>query len=229
MYSIPDEIVRGQTPSTSTSSGGFWNTLNKWSQAANEWINDTFFTVDNSNSGKVAQVKSQRQLANEDVGGSLYPDRGGYDKAKNLAAMTPVAGAIVSLEGATNTSNDTTSRLLDGAFLAAGASPAIVPIAKQGAKNVKSVTAFKPFTERNFRYNLGQLTGNIPANSQAHHVFPKEFVEKFGTKINIHDPKYGVWWEKTSHLQNAIEYNAEWRKFLRQDRTLTEILNFGRE
>ena len=35
-------------------------------------------------------------------------------------------------------------------------------------------TAFRSFTASNFRTNLGRLTGNIPANSQAHHVFPKK-------------------------------------------------------
>ncbi len=48
--------------------------------------------------------------------------------------------------------------------------------------------------------------------------------------INIHDPKYGAWWERTSHLQNVSRYNLEWEQFLRGGRrTADEILQFGRE
>jgi hypothetical protein len=88
---------------------------------------------------------------------------------------------------------------------------------------------FRSFTSANFRTNLGRLTGEIPTGSQAHHVFPQEFVNKF-TKIgiNINDPKFGVWWETTSHLKNAKTYNAMWKNFLIDNPTLHQTLDKGR-
>jgi hypothetical protein len=93
-----------------------------------------------------------------------------------------------------------------------------------------SATLFKSFTKSNFRHNLGQLTGNIPANSQAHHVFPQAFQGRFAAKgINIHDPKFGVWWETSSHLKNAKSYNAAWESFFRTNPSPSQILDKGRQ
>ena len=91
-------------------------------------------------------------------------------------------------------------------------------------------SAFRSFTSSNFRHNLGKMTGNIPANSQAHHVFPQKFASQFSKAgINIHDPKYGVWWNSSSHLQNAAGYNAAWSNFLSINPSQTQILNYGRQ
>ena len=101
-----------------------------------------------------------------------------------------------------------------------------------GKMAVKSSTrAFRSFTSSNFRHNLGQLTGNIPANSQAHHVFPQMYLREFtDAGINIHNPKFGVWWETTSHLKNAKAYNDAWKTFFRANSNPTQpqILNQGR-
>jgi hypothetical protein len=97
-------------------------------------------------------------------------------------------------------------------------------IAKETARG------FKPFTEANFRENLARLTGKMPDSAHAHHVFPKKLIEKFQRAgINIHDPRFGTWWERSSHLKNAAEYLRRWQKFLARERSFEEILQYGRE
>ena len=96
--------------------------------------------------------------------------------------------------------------------------------AKEGTQGLRS------FTSSNFRSNLGKLTGHTPANSHAHHVFPQRYAPDFlKAKINIHDPKFGAWWEASSHLKNAKAYNAVWEEFLMKKPTQPQILNKGRE
>ena len=89
---------------------------------------------------------------------------------------------------------------------------------------------FKSFTEGNFRENLAHLTGKMPERAHAHHVFPqlraKEFLEM---GINIHDPKFGAWWERSTHLKKSYEYNLRWMRFLSRTPTREQILQFGRE
>ncbi len=88
---------------------------------------------------------------------------------------------------------------------------------------------FKPFTEGNFRENLARLTGRLPKEAHAHHVFPQQFAKEFRqVGINVHDPKYGAWWEQSSHLKNAAQYNRLWEKFLERTPTLEQILQYGR-
>ena len=92
-------------------------------------------------------------------------------------------------------------------------------------------TAFESFTKNNFRANLGKLTEYVPVNSHAHHIFPQKFQSFFKRHgINIHDPKFGAWWEKSVHLKNAAGYNAKWADFIRLNPNATQspILNQGR-
>ncbi len=89
----------------------------------------------------------------------------------------------------------------------------------------------RPFTADNFRKNLGRLTGGTPEGADAHHVFPQKFEPDFRRAgINIHDPRYGAWWETTAHQQAGYEYNEQWQEFFRDNRTPTteQILQFGR-
>ena len=62
-------------------------------------------------------------------------------------------------------------------------------------------------------------------------MLPQKFGRIFERAgVNIHDPKFGAWWEKTSHLRNASDYNRDWQGFLRGgQRSAEEILQFGRE
>ena len=82
-----------------------------------------------------------------------------------------------------------------------------------------------------FRKNLIKLTGRDPGNSyQAHHVFPQAFEESFNKYgININDPRYGAWWETSTHPSKWFYYNEEWRAFLAGSHTREEVLNFGRD
>jgi hypothetical protein len=89
---------------------------------------------------------------------------------------------------------------------------------------------FKAFTEGNFRENLARLTGRMPEGAHAHHVFPQEFVKEFRQAgINVQDPKFGAWWEQSSHLKNAVKYNMRWKAFLGGSPTLEQILQYGRD
>ena len=90
---------------------------------------------------------------------------------------------------------------------------------------------FRPSTSGNFRHNLAVETGEMPASSiHVHHVFPKEFADDFiSAGINQHQPRYGSWWEGTSHVHNAHRYNLEWDEFLRTNPGKDEILAFGRD
>jgi hypothetical protein len=62
------------------------------------------------------------------------------------------------------------------------------------------------------------LSGRNPkADIQAHHVFPKEFADKFELLgINVHDPRFGAWVGAKTHLTDVHgigKYNEEWRRF----------------
>ena len=88
---------------------------------------------------------------------------------------------------------------------------------------------FKPFTESNFRENLARLTGTMPADAHAHHVFPQSLADKFEKAgFNVHDPKFGAWWSRSSHLKKSYEYNQRWENFLVDIPTREQILQFGR-
>lgn len=93
---------------------------------------------------------------------------------------------------------------------------------------------FKPFTRHYYRKNLVELTGvSSPGQHvHAHHVFAQKFEIEFMKKgINIHDPKYLTWWEKTSHQSTARNYNIQWEKFLYEnpEATAEQILEAGKE
>jgi hypothetical protein len=104
------------------------------------------------------------------------------------------------------------------------------PLTRNPLASKTGTTAFRSFTSSNFRQNLGKLTGDIPENSHAHHVFPQKFASQFSKAgININDPRYGVWWNSSSHLQNAAGYNAAWSNYLSTNPSQTQILNYGRQ
>ncbi len=97
--------------------------------------------------------------------------------------------------------------------------------------------AFRAYTNGNFRHNLMVLTGRAPPNTvQAHHVLPvklREFFDKY-YGINIHEPRFGAWWNRVEHQHTALEYNNKWEAFLGVNRnpppikTQQEIFDFGR-
>ncbi|MCK6501992.1 DUF2380 domain-containing protein [Myxococcota bacterium] len=74
------------------------------------------------------------------------------------------------------------------------------------------------FTQRNFRENLGRLTGGPVGGADAHHALPQaqEFAKEFQRLgINVHDPRLGAWWLRGDHGKKAWEYNKKWEEFFR--------------
>ncbi|MEQ9263611.1 MAG: RHS repeat-associated core domain-containing protein [Balneolaceae bacterium] len=73
------------------------------------------------------------------------------------------------------------------------------------------------FTKSNFRENLIRAYNggvNPGSNIHAHHVLPQEFAKEFATAgINVHNPRYGVFLERSVHLAPHSRYNAEWGRF----------------
>jgi hypothetical protein len=89
---------------------------------------------------------------------------------------------------------------------------------------------FKSFTEGNFRENLARLTGRMPEDAHAHHVFPQALAKEFlELGINVNDPRFGAWWARSSHLKNSYQYTQRWRRLLAGSPTREQILQFGRE
>jgi hypothetical protein len=80
---------------------------------------------------------------------------------------------------------------------------------------------------------LSKLTGKLPTNAQAHHIFPQaeKFADFFqGKCIDIHDPKYGSWWNTSIHQQNSSGYNKKWTKWINKhlNATKQDVINQGR-
>ena len=77
-----------------------------------------------------------------------------------------------------------------------------------------------------FRKNLAKLTGILPTNAHAHHVFCVQFEKEF-TKmgINIHQAKYGAWWSTNlgaaGHQQKSKEYARKWIEFFQENPNAT--------
>ena len=77
-----------------------------------------------------------------------------------------------------------------------------------------AVTNLRSFTFRNFRHNLGYITGGIKEGMQAHHVLPKRHEKEFlSYGINVHDPKYGAWLDPFIHNSTHTSYDARWSVF----------------
>jgi hypothetical protein len=83
----------------------------------------------------------------------------------------------------------------------------------------------------NFRQNLINRTGVEPPNAQAHHVFPQKFEGDFSRLgIDIHDPKFGAWWDVSAHTQNSYAYNQAWEGFFASGRaTASDAMTFARQ
>jgi len=93
-----------------------------------------------------------------------------------------------------------------------------------------SSDTLRSFTSANFRENLGRLTGSIPFGSQAHHVFPQKFAERFEKLgINVHDPRFGAWWDAVEHGAHSRAYNDVWQGFFQGNPTQQGALDLARD
>jgi hypothetical protein len=94
-------------------------------------------------------------------------------------------------------------------------------------------TCFKSFTARNFRENLSRLTGLRPGTAfEAHHALPQKFRRNFNAAgINIHDPIYGSWVDKTAHRGWSRAYNQNWDEFFEKNASPSsqQVLSFARQ
>lgn len=65
-----------------------------------------------------------------------------------------------------------------------------------------------------FRVRLIKLTGQAPANSDAHHIFPYSMSTKFSQlDIDVNNALYGSWVNSSAHRQFSYEYNQWWKVF----------------
>ena len=120
----------------------------------------------------------------------------------------------------------------------------LVDIAK-GADRIDDVVDAGKFIDKsgvpqnitkNLRNNLKKATGLDPKDMDAHHILPQKFNIQFEkAKININDPKYGIWLEKKSHSKKSYEYNQKWEGFFKgfeknnSEPTAEEILTFMKQ
>ena len=69
-----------------------------------------------------------------------------------------------------------------------------------------------------------------PGFPKSHHVFPQRFAREFRQLgIDVNDPRYGAWWEASSHLRNAAHYNTRWEQFFRGKPTADQAQQFARQ
>jgi RHS repeat-associated protein len=87
-----------------------------------------------------------------------------------------------------------------------------------------------PFTKGNFRENLKRYTGIDPSAHDAHHVLPKTFQDDSRSLgIDVHNPRFGTWWERSAHQRSSTEYNKFWRDFLDTNPTTQECFDFAKD
>lgn len=89
---------------------------------------------------------------------------------------------------------------------------------------------------KNLRDNMKKATGLDPKDMDAHHMLPKKFNIQFEkAKIDINDPKNGIWLEKKPHYKKSNEYNQKWEEFFKgfeknnSEPTAEEILTFMKQ
>jgi len=71
------------------------------------------------------------------------------------------------------------------------------------------------YTARNFADNLRKIKPKPSPSHQAHHMLPQAFEDFFRSKgINIHDPRWGAWWDVPEHTQKWRAFNDEWEVWI---------------
>jgi len=156
-----------------------------------------------------------------------------YGSAAGMATRVGASGAklpVLSLSAEGTLAIEQVALPMGATATALGTGAGAVYVLSEAPKDKGTGAGFKPFTEGNFRENLSRLTGELPAESHAHHVFPRKLASIFSELgIDIHDPRYGAWWARSSHLKKSAEYTSKWEEFLVRTRTREEILQYGRD
>jgi len=105
------------------------------------------------------------------------------------------------------------------------------PYLARGRTVAAARSGYRAFTLGNFRHNLEVLTGRMPNNAHAHHVFPQQLEPQFnrlGIK-NIHEPRFGAWWNAHAHQVKSYQYAKEWEVFLGTHPNPDAIMQKGRQ
>jgi hypothetical protein len=72
-------------------------------------------------------------------------------------------------------------------------------------------------TADNFRKRLVAATGENPKAMDAHHTLPKckaDLIENKVPGVNVHDTKWGAWWDSAANQGRNAQYNARVDDFL---------------
>lgn len=146
-----------------------------------------------------------------EVGSAIYDAYTTYqtltdESATTFDKATAVGGVLAS------------AVLPGGGYSAVSKVDDVVRIAKTADKVSDGAKAYKSFTSSNFRENLVRRTGKNPAGYEAHHMLPQKFGKQFSKAgIDIHDPQYGIWLEKTKHSKCSYRYNVECDEFFKHN------------
>ena len=57
---------------------------------------------------------------------------------------------------------------------------------------------------------------------QAHHIFPQKYALEF-SRAGVNVNRYGAWWETSSHLSWATDYNNAWGDFFLMNPNPTKL------
>jgi RHS repeat-associated protein len=104
---------------------------------------------------------------------------------------------------------------------------------RAGKAGGKAAQRYRAFVRSEFRHNMVVRTGiDPPSNFHAHHVFPIKHERDFSRAgMNIHDPKFGAWWDQHGHQTNGKLYNDLWQDFFdnHDNPTVAQVLKEGRK
>jgi RHS repeat-associated protein len=138
--------------------------------------------------------------------------------ASGAALMPPTAGAgAVCTAGSAGACSIPTGFALAGETTVVGAG--LGEAAYGGAvlmQSAKNPLQGPRYTSRNFRKNLENRRPKPQGmnNPQAHHILVQALEDKFkGLGINVHDPKWGVWWDEAGHQANKVAFQRAWEKW----------------
>ncbi len=112
--------------------------------------------------------------------------------------------------------------------------PTLAMLPSPMALEVPGEASLLKFASGNFRQNLMRSLGKSVeevAGRDAHHMLSQaeRLAEQFSKAgLNIHDPKFGAFWDHAVHLRKSSQFNADWTAFLKKDRTAEDIHKYAR-
>ena len=142
-----------------------------------------------------------------EIGSAIYDVYTAYDTltdkdASTFDKVTACGGALLSAVAP------------GGGYTLFSKADDVARVANTADKVSDGAKAYRSFTSSNFRENLVRRTGENPVGYEAHHMLPQKFNKQFGEAgIDIHNPQYGIWLERTKHSKGSYEYNKKWAKF----------------